>query len=168
MGRRGPPPKPTALKLVAGNPGKKPLPKNEAKPKIELPTQPRHLSAAAREEWDRLAPVLMRLGLLTRLDRAAFAAYCQAWGRYVEAEEMLSKASALAFTASGYPIINPWATISKQAVEQMTRLLGEFGLTPAARTRINTGYQEPGAPGSPTPPPDGDGDGEQGTGTFAF
>lgn len=157
-GRRGPPPKPTALKVIAGNPGKKALPPGEIKPPVELPTQPRHLTAEARAEWDRLAPVLMRLKLLTRLDRAAFAAYCQAWARHVEAEEQLAKASALAFTASGYPIINPWATISKQAVDQMARFLGEFGLTPAARTRINAGPVPLGGDGGGAPP---QGDGKQ-------
>lgn len=137
MATRGPPPKPTALKVIAGNPGKKALPKGEPKPKVEMPTMPAHLSTEARMEWERLAPVLLRLKLLTRLDRAAFAAYCQAWARHVEAERELAKASALAFTHNGYPIVNPWQTISKQAVEQMAKFLGEFGLTPAARTRIN-------------------------------
>lgn len=160
---RGPPPKPTALKLLAGNPGKRSLPTNEVKPKVELPNQPRHLTAEARAEWDRLAPVLMRLRLLTRLDRAAFSAYCQAWARHVEAEEQLAKASALAFTANGFPIINPWATISKQAVEQMSRFLGEFGLTPAARARM-------GGAGTLIPPEtlQPDGDENKPTGTFEF
>lgn len=163
MGKRGPPPKPTALKLIAGNPGKKALPPGEVKPKVELPSKPRHLSIEASAEWDRLAPVLMRLGLLTRLDRAAFAAYCQAWAKHVEAEQQLAKASALAFTQTGFPIINPWATISKQAVEQMSRLLGEFGLTPAARTRINVGHvPTDGNEGEPT-----DGEPKQ-AGAFEF
>jgi P27 family predicted phage terminase small subunit len=162
MGHRGPPPKPTALKLIAGNPGKKALPKDEPKPKVELPSKPRHLTTEASSEWDRLAPVLMRLKLLTRLDRAAFAAYCQAWARHVEAEEQLAKASALAFTHNGYPIVNPWLTISNQAVEQMRKFLGEFGLTPAARTRI-------GAPPLPAENPGTGGDGNAKTGTdFEF
>jgi P27 family predicted phage terminase small subunit len=155
----GPPKKPTALKLIAGNPGGKKLPVNEPKPKIEVPSQPRHLNAEARAEWDRLAPVLMRLKLLTRLDRAAFASYCVAWGRHVEAEEQLAKASALAFTGNGYPIINPWFIISKQSVEQMSKFLSEFGLTPAARTRI----------GTPAPPePQGDDGQEEKRSHFEF
>ena len=136
MAITGPPPKPTALKIIAGNPGKKPLPKNEPKPMVEAPVPPKHLSFEARLEWERLAPMLVRLKLLTKLDRAALSAYCQAWGRHVEAEEQIAKASALAFTHNGYPIVNPWATISKQAVDQMARFIAEFGLTPASRTRI--------------------------------
>jgi P27 family predicted phage terminase small subunit len=104
--------------------------------------------------------VLVRLKLLTRLDRAAFAAYCQAWARHVEAENELAKASALAFTHNGYPIVNPWQTISKQAVDQMSRFLAEFGLTPAARTRIN-------APHPPSEEPAADGE-QAGNVPFAF
>lgn len=160
----GPPPKPTALKLLAGNPGKKSLPKNEVRPRPALPDLPKHLATEARAEWERLGPVLVRLKLLTRLDRAAFAAYCQAWARHVEAEEQLAKASPLAFTHNGYPIVNPWQTISKQAVDQMAKFLGEFGLTPAARTRINAG-DVPLGDGE-----DGDGDpsAHKKTGTFEF
>ena len=137
MARPGPPPKPTALKLIAGNPGKKRLPQGEPKPMVEAPVPPKHLTAEARVEWERLAPILVRLKLLTKLDRAALAAYCQAWARHVEAEEQVAKASALAFTHNGYPIVNPWVTISKQAVDQMARFMTEFGMTPAARTRIS-------------------------------
>ena len=137
MARPGPPPKPTALKLIAGNPGKKRLPQGEPKPMVEAPVPPKHLAAEACVEWERLAPILVRLKLLTKLDRAALAAYCQAWARHVEAEEQVARASALAFTHNGYPIMNPWITISRQAVDQMARFMTEFGMTPAARTRIS-------------------------------
>ena len=138
----GRPPKPTALKVIAGNPGGRKLPKGEVKPDIELPLMPSHLSAEARVEWQRLAPVLLRLKLLTRLDRAAFASYCQAWARHVEAEQQLAKASALAFTHNGFPIVNPWFTISKQSIDQMAKFLSEFGLSPTARARMNAPYSD--------------------------
>jgi P27 family predicted phage terminase small subunit len=160
MATTGPPPKPTALKLIAGNPGKHALPKNEPKPKIEAPSMPKHLTAEARAEWERLAPILVRLHLLSKLDRAAFSAYCQAWARHVEAEEQIAKASALAFTHNGYPIVNPWATISKQAVEQMAKFLGEFGLTPASRSRVFAG--------GPVIPPATDGEDTPEDGKKAF
>jgi P27 family predicted phage terminase small subunit len=136
MSRTGRPPKPTALKLVARNPGKRPLPKNEPMPRIESPPRPKHLSGEAAMEWDRLAPALVRLRLLSRLDRAAFAAYCAAWGRHVEAEEQIAKASAVTSSRLGSSVVNPWATISRQAADQMCKFLSEFGLSPAARARL--------------------------------
>lgn len=54
-GRR---PKPRALKLITGNPGKRPISEDEPEPVPGWPEMPVHLSKMAREEWDRLAKLL--------------------------------------------------------------------------------------------------------------
>src|SRR5690606_5520585 len=90
MGRRGPPPKPSHLKLVAGNPGRRPLPPDEPQPEVAAPKCPSHLKGEARREWKRIAPELVELGVLARVDRAALAAYCQTYARWVEAEEVIA------------------------------------------------------------------------------
>jgi phage terminase small subunit len=77
---RGRKPHPTLLKLVKGNPGHRPLTDSEPAPRKMLPEPPAELSGDARKEWDRVAPELYRMGLLTGLDRAALAAYCQVYG----------------------------------------------------------------------------------------
>jgi P27 family predicted phage terminase small subunit len=84
-------PKPTHLKLLQGNPGKRPINSAEPKPPAELPPAPEHLSAAAKTEWTHMGQQLLTLGLLTSIDRAAFAAYCVVWARWAEAEEALKK-----------------------------------------------------------------------------
>ena len=53
MGRRGPPPKPTALRLLQGNPGKRRLNDAEPKPKQSLPRCPDWLPANAKIECPR-------------------------------------------------------------------------------------------------------------------
>ena len=73
---RGRKPKPTALKLIEGNPGKRPINGHEPKPPASKPTCPSHLSPTAKAEWKRLAEALHRIGLLTQADRTALAAYC--------------------------------------------------------------------------------------------
>lgn len=83
MGRRGPPKKPTTLKIAAGNPGKRPLNPREPKPKTDEPPMPLWLSERAQAEWRRIVPELLAIGLLARIDQAALASYCQA---YAEAE----------------------------------------------------------------------------------
>lgn len=137
MATAGRKPKPTSLKLVTGNPGGRPLNMNEPKPEIVAPTPPRFLRGEALAEWNRLMPALLKLKLMSELDRAAFAAYCQCFARLCEAEEQIAKASALGFTQNGYPIINPWVTIAQQAMNQMRAFMAEFGLTPAARVRLH-------------------------------
>ena len=73
MGR---PKKPTKLKLIEGNPGKRPLPKNEPKPKIKKSEAPEWLDETARAIWDEYEPKLRNLELLTEIDQEAFAAFC--------------------------------------------------------------------------------------------
>lgn len=133
---RGRKPKPTALKLVDGNPGKRRITGREPKPPTAQPTCPAHLSATAKTEWKRLAGVLNGVGLLTRIDRTVLAAYCQAYGRWVEAERKLAETPPLLKTPAGYVQVSPWITISNRQVELMTRLMAELGLTPSARSRL--------------------------------
>ena len=88
---RGRKPKPTALKLLEGNPGRRPIRGGEPQPPRNQPTCPAHLSPTAKAEWKRLAQSLNKMGLLTQVDRAVFSAYCQAYGRWVEAERKLAE-----------------------------------------------------------------------------
>ncbi len=134
---RGRKPKPTALKLIEGNPGKRPINGSEPKPPASVPTCPAHLSPSAKAEWKRLARMLNEIGLLTQIDRAVLAAYCQAYGRWVEAERKLAETPPILKTPAGYVQISPWITISNKQVELMTRLMGELGLSPTSRARLS-------------------------------
>lgn len=133
-GRR---PKPTKLKELAGNPGHRTL--NNAEPRPGgIPACPTHLDREARAEWKRIARELTGLGLLTSVDRAALAAYCAAYSRWVKAEEQVQKFGlVIKSPKSGYPIANPYVGIANTALDQMRRFLIEFGMTPASRSRIH-------------------------------
>jgi P27 family predicted phage terminase small subunit len=128
--------KPTAIRRLEGNRGKRAWNHAEPVPPEGLPTCPAHLSDAAVAEWDRLATSLHEMGVLTVVDRAALAAYCQAYGRWVEAEERLRETPALFKTPSGYVQQSPWLGIANKQLELMGRYMVELGLTPAARSRI--------------------------------
>jgi P27 family predicted phage terminase small subunit len=136
-GRR---PKPTRLKLITGNPGRRPLYKREPKPRLAIPSAPRHLNPAARAEWKRISRQLYDLGLLTQIDRAALAMYCQAYGRWVFAEQKLKDEKMLLVKSpTDAPMQNPWLGIANRSMRQMQSLLSEFGLSPSSRSRIVTG-----------------------------
>jgi P27 family predicted phage terminase small subunit len=139
-GRR---PLPTALKELAGNPGKRALNKSEPKPPAAAPACPAHLDAEAKKEWRRILKELAPLGMISKLDRAALAAYCQAWGRWVQAEEQLRKHGPVVKSPSGFPMQNPYLSIANAAMEQMRKYMVEFGLTPSSRSRIETTPQAP-------------------------
>src|SRR5437899_2154383 len=74
---RGRPRKPTALKVLAGNPGHRALPKNEPRPALGAKA-PGWMTIGARREWDALAPMLDRLGVLAETDAEALAELCTA------------------------------------------------------------------------------------------
>jgi P27 family predicted phage terminase small subunit len=133
-GRR---PKPTALKLIQGNPGKRPLNKDEPKPEIRIPRCPGHLSQAGKSEWKRISKELVKMSLLTGMDRAALAAYCQTYGRWVDAETKAAEKGLIVKTTAGNVIQNPYIGIANKALEHMYRFLTEFGLTPSSRTRLS-------------------------------
>jgi P27 family predicted phage terminase small subunit len=134
---RGRKPKPTHLKLVEGTLSHRRKMTGEPRPDCSIPTCPHHLSPSAKAEWKRLAGELAKLGILTRLDRAALAAYCQAYGRWVEAEQKVKETPALLKMPSGYVQQNPWLTIATKQLELMHKFLNEFGLSPVARSRVD-------------------------------
>ncbi len=153
MAKPGPKPTPIHLALVRGNPGKRKLPDpaKEIRAPIEEPTPPPHLSDDAKVEWGRIVSILVRLKLMTQIDRAALAAYCQAYGRWVQAEralaamaekDLLTRALMIK-TVGGNAIQNPLVGIANKAMADMMRYATEFGMTPSARTRL----QDPGGGG---------------------
>jgi P27 family predicted phage terminase small subunit len=133
---RGRKPKPTAIRRAEGNPGKRGYNHAEPVPPAGMPDCPEHLSEAAQMEWHRIALSLHEMGVLTSVDRAALAAYCQAYGRWVEAEEMLKGTPTMLKTPSGYVQQSPWLSVANKQLELMGRFMAELGITPASRSRV--------------------------------
>ena len=172
IGTRGPLPKPAALKALEGNPGKRALNLSEGvNPLVTVPSAPKHLGPEARKEWKRITPLLEELGLISGLDRAALALYCQAVGRLSELETAFSGlvnrlmdgvpagsdpqayadavyAASYSVTPSGYAQQSVIVQLIKSHREQVNRYLMHFGLSPAARGRVQaSNYLQPTLPG---------------------
>ena len=137
-------PRPARLKLITGNPGKRPLNRHEPQTRPALPSPPTHLTEEALEEWRRVAAELHRLGMLSEIDRTALAAYAQAYGRWVKAERALSRMAErdlltgglMIRTSNGNAIQNPLVGTANAASAAMMKYAVELGMTPSARTRI--------------------------------
>lgn len=132
-------PKPTALKLLEGNRGKRKLNKSEPKPDNTEPKCPKWLLPEAKKEWKRVVPELSRLGLLTKIDGAALIGYCQSWARYVEAEKYLSdpKNDTVFITDNGYIQQVPQVSIAQKYLNICRSFMIEFGMTPSSRGRMS-------------------------------
>jgi P27 family predicted phage terminase small subunit len=133
----GPAPKPTAIKKLEGNPGRRPLNPAEPKPRKARPKPPAWLSEAELREWKRITRELRAMQVLTSADADAIAVYCQVAVRYQQATKEIAEKGLTVDSPNGYPIINPALSIVNKCIQQMHRLLTEFGMTPAARSRIS-------------------------------
>lgn len=138
MGKRGPAAKPTKLKIVGGTFRKDRAVGNEPQPVAadEAPKPPRYLGRYAKTEWRRVVPELHRLGLLSVVDRAALEAYCEAYHDWREAKLALDEEGRTYKTDTGYIRPRPEIKFAAEAVKTMKAFMGEFGLTPSARSRI--------------------------------
>jgi P27 family predicted phage terminase small subunit len=142
------PPVPFPLKVLRGNPGKRRM-RSEPQPEIpaDVPEPPPFITGYAADEWWKTAPELHRLGLLTRIDVPALAAYCHAFGQWRMAAESLAKMQAndpimngmIIKTKYGDAAMNPLVSIARKHAGDVIRYASEFGLTPVARTRLAAG-----------------------------
>jgi phage terminase small subunit len=113
-------PKSSALRVLQGNPGKRPLNKREPHPgplPHECPdvlTEP-----TARAEWDRLVPHLIAIGVVTMADRAVLVGYCAAWAQWLRLYE------------------NDDVDRAHKAFTHLVRAAVELGLTPSSRSRVH-------------------------------
>lgn len=144
----GPRPLPANVHRISGNRSKLPestlRDRDSVLPDVSIPKAPAHLLPAAKEEWNRISVHLEKLGLITELDMAALAAYCQAYARWSNAEAKIKKLgedSLIEVTPSGYKQISVLLQISNRAAEQMHKFMGEFGMSPSTRTRVTASPQ---------------------------
>ncbi len=133
---RGRKPKPAALRLLEGNPGRRPI-RDEVQPRYGAPARPRFLNIEARREWDRLAPEMARLKLLTTLDGGLFTAYCVVWGHWVECERVISAQGMTQTSARGIVRIRPEARLALRYADQLRGIVSDFGMNPTSRTRLD-------------------------------
>ena len=136
---RGRKPKPTALKLVEGNPGKRKLNEKEPKPtsKAVAPDWLRS-DPVAMAEWDRLAVELEQLGLLTNLDVQVFAMYCDSVSRYRRSRErLMDQGDIVESTKTGGALYqSPYLPVMRRERDFLKTAASLLGLSPSDRTRI--------------------------------
>jgi len=126
MGRRGPKPQPTTLRVLRGNPGKRALNPAEPTPAPARSVKtPKWLTGRAAKIWRELAPKLHAAGLLTDLDVRQLAMLCAHWARWQALYEAGPEATDL--TTVG---------LLRRESEIVQKLSAQFGLTPSARVGL--------------------------------
>lgn len=135
MGKRGPAKKPVELKLLEGT-FRKDRDTIGPKPKPLRPKCPSWLPRKAKLHWNKLAPMLERLGLLTEIDGDEFARYCLYTVRAREAEEDIQRRGLLVPGEKGGLVKNPACQLARDYGAAASRLAAKFGLSPADRNGL--------------------------------
>lgn len=166
MGERGPKPLPANVHALRGNPSKKALSSlldDVVRPDVAVPKCPIR-SKAFREEWKRVSAHLEKLGLVSELDRAMLVGYCTAWAdlewcehrmAQMDKDDPTGEKSRIWDTPSGYKQISVLQQMKNRALEQLKSFAAEFGMSPAARSRVTASDPQLSLPGVEEKPKEG-------------
>ena len=150
---RGRKPKPTALKLVAGNPGKRPLPKGEPDPPGDLFAPPTGMTEQQAVIWRHAIDDAPK-GLLRHLDRELLTEWVRAVAELNTADLELQKSGPVVKQGGGERkttkpdgstvttirsdtwVVSPWAKARRDAFDRMMKATSELGFSPTSRSRI--------------------------------
>lgn len=140
MGKRGPSKEPTAVKEAKGNPGRRPLNRDEPVPPSGPIEPPAWLQGHALEMWGEIAPGLIASKVLTTVDTPALALACDAYALYIECSKLLAEKGATyrVRSSTGRMISKPRPelAIAVDAYKRAKSMFQEFGLTPGSRSGI--------------------------------
>jgi phage terminase small subunit len=155
MGLRGPAPQPTAIRVLNGNPARRPLPASEPQYATGVPNKPSGLSPGARRAWDALVAEMAPSGVLRLVDAGALAMLCEdiamletmRKGLAEMAREIAKQAKKQGKSVVGGPLVHLSRTIEGRRTLSTIRELSaqiivqrrEFGLTPASNSRVAAG-----------------------------
>ena len=132
----GPPPKPTWLKIISGNPGKRPLNTDEPQPIGDLVDPPDWLTPTQQEGW-RYAIARAPAGLLKQLDRGIFVVFIVAEDLHREASKKVAQyGSVIKVRGVATPVQSPYVAIQHKQARLMMRAAAELGFSPSSRPRI--------------------------------
>lgn len=147
---------PSKLLLLKGGTAHshRPPRRQEPQPQEKMPQCPSHLNKEAKKEWRRAGKILKSIGLLTQIDRMIFAAYCEAYSRWIEATLKVQEMGMVYVKGAvldpdtgkmvgGEPRLNPYIRIAREAFDQMIRAGTQLGLSPSSRATLKVETPKP-------------------------
>jgi P27 family predicted phage terminase small subunit len=149
VGKRGPPPKPTAQKRFEGTYRKDRAARNEVIAPPGAPAQPEGLDEVALAKWAELIPLLLERGTVSKEDGGILEAHCRAYSTWRKFQRLAEKQPMIK-TPFG-PRVNPAASEARQWESRLTQTGDRLGLNASARSRVG----KPDKPKAPTTARDG-------------
>jgi len=150
---RGRLPKPSGIRVLEGNPSRRPLPATEPQYPVGVPERPKKMTSQARRVWDELVTEMAPAGVLRRTDGRALWHLSEDEALLEEAysgmrkmvKALEAKAKQKGKELPGGPLFGLLGMTSGRLAMAAIRDLGarvilerrEFGLTPSSRTRVS-------------------------------
>ena len=129
--------KPTYLRIINGNPGRRPLNQNEPQPQGNLHEPPAWLTDSQREGWV-YAITHSPPGLLKRLDRSVLTIWVIAEDCHRQAVQKVNEHGMLIKAPNtGQPIQSPYMAIQNKQANIMLKAIGALGFSPVSRSSIS-------------------------------
>ena len=141
-----PKPTPTKLKALKGNPGKRPLNKDEPEFTEIDDKPPGSLGKIGMAEWVRVVDEMRESGVLTKVDEKILWGYCHHFSIAERAVNEMAKTKLILKSPNGYPIQNPYLSIQNKSLSMMKSFAAELGITPSSRsgiTKVPTKQEDP-------------------------
>ena len=130
-------PEPTALKLIKGNPGKRPLNKLEPVVTSNVSDEaPEWMTPRQAEDW-KYHLSNCPSGMVKTLDRNTLAHYIVAHDHWMDCVAKVRAFGLTVMSPNGYPMTSPYSTDLKKYSVLTLRLAAELGFTPSSRSKIS-------------------------------
>ena len=135
MGRRGPAPTPTGVKLRQGETRPSRVNRMEPLPRHAAPAMPRGMEPEARKTWRRVVREMRGTDVILAADADVLRCYCEAVAAYVRSATMLAGSTVLV-RRDGELAKNPLHQVVRDNRDAVRLFARELGLSPSARASL--------------------------------
>jgi P27 family predicted phage terminase small subunit len=135
MGRRGPAPTPTGVKVRQGETRPSRINRQEPLPRLASPAMPKGMDEVAQQVWRRVTREMRGSDVILAADADVLRCYSEAVARYVEAAELYAASSPL-MRRDGELVKNPLHQVVRDNADAVRLFARELGLSPSARSGL--------------------------------
>ncbi len=145
MGKRGPKPAAAELKVLSGT-FRADRDKETPKPAPIMAEPPEWLPDSAKDMYQKTAPGLVRLGILSAIDADEYGRYCLYTLRQAQCETYIEKTGLLIASAregDAHRVKNPACQLARDYGAAASKLADKFGLNTVSRNNISVNTEAP-------------------------
>jgi P27 family predicted phage terminase small subunit len=136
LGRRGPAPTSTKVKLLRGETRPSRVNYYEPLPSVDVPKMPPDMDAEAKVVWRRVLRDMAHTGVIRAADSDILRCYCEAVSRYTGAARLYSQTGPIV-KRDGNLVKNPFHQVARDNADEIRQFARELGLSPSARAGLH-------------------------------